>query len=306
MDGMDRLDTVAIFVAVAEHGNFATAARRLSIPPGAVSRAIAELEGRLRARLLNRTTRSVALTEAGAHYLELARGLLAAAAEFDGAAPQDMEPSGTLRVTAPVNFGQQHLMPLLCRFLDKHPLIDAHVMLNDTVIPMIEQGLDVAIRIGTLRDSSLRATRVGTVRQGSYASPAFLARHGVPSAPAELIRYSTISSGTFNQVWERWRIEGADGPSNVAVKPRLVINSTLAAAETAAAGLGIASLLCYQAAKYVAGGQLIEILPEYSVREIPIHIVQPPGRFTPSKVRAFVEEIGAGLRRKFDRPGDYV
>jgi len=296
---MDRLDTVAIFVAIAEQGNFAAAARSLSMPPGAVSRAIAQLEARLRTRLLNRTTRSVALTEAGIHYLELARALLAAEAEFEGATPHDDEPSGTLRITAPVNFGQQHLMPLLREFLEKYARIEAHVTLHDQVLPMIDQGLDVAIRIGVLRDSSLRATRVGTIRQGVYASPAYIARHGVPSSPTELIQHRTISSGTYNPVWERWRIEGADGASNVAVKPRLVVNSTEAAAETAAAGLGIASLLSYQAAKHLATGQLVEILSEYSVREVPIHIVHPAGRFTPSKVRTFVDEIGAGLRRKF-------
>jgi len=296
---MDRLDTVAIFVAVAEHGNFAIAARRLSIPPGAVSRAIAQLEARLRVRLFNRTTRSVALTEAGARHLDLARSLLAAEAEFDEAARQEREPSGTLRITAPVNFGQHYLMPLLHEFLEKYPQIEAHVTLHDQVLPLIEEGLDAAIRVGALRDSSLRATRVGTIKQGVYASPAYIARHGAPASPFELIDHHTISSGTYNHVWERWRIEQGGGLSNVAVKPRLIVNSTEAAAETAASGLGIASLLSYQAARHVIAGRLIEILPQYSVRDIPVHIIQPSGRFTPAKVRAFVDEVGAGLRRQF-------
>jgi len=296
---MDRLDTVAIFVAVAEHGNFAAAARRLSIPPGAVSRAIAQLEARLCVCLFNRTTRSVALTEAGARHLDLARSLLAAEAEFDEAAMQEREPRGTLRVTAPVNFGQHYLMPLLHEFLEKYPLIEAHVTLHDQMLPLIEEGLDAAIRVGALRDSSLRATRVGTIKQGVYASPTYIARHGAPATPSELIDHHTISSGTYNHVWERWRIEQDGGLSNVAVKPRLIVNSTEAAAETAASGLGIASLLSYQAAKHVIAGRLIEILPQYSVREIPVHIIQPAGRFTPAKVRAFVDEVGAGLRRQF-------
>ena len=296
---MDRLDAVAIFVAVAEHGNFATAARRMSVPPGAVSRAIAQLEARLRTRLLNRTTRSVALTEAGTHYLELARALLSAESDFEGAAQHEREPSGTLRVTAPVNFGKHHLMPLLQEFLCKYPLIEAHVMLHDEVLPLIDQGLDAAIRIGALRDSSLRATRVGTVKQSLYASPDYIERHGAPSAPTELIDHHTISSGTYNTMWERWRVEGPDGLSSTAVKPRLIVNSTEVAAEMAASGLGIASLLSYQAMKHVAAGRLVEILPDYSVREIPIHIIQPAGRFTPAKVRTFVDEIGAGLRRRF-------
>lgn len=296
---MDRLDTVAIFVAVAEHGNFATAARRLSVPPGAVSRAIAQLESRLRIRLLNRTTRSVALTEAGILYLERARALLAAEADFEGAMPSDLVPGGILRITAPVNFGRQYVMPLLHEFLERYPLVDAHLLLLDHFVSMIDEGLDVAVRIGTLRDSSLRATRVGAVRQGVYASPTYIARHGVPSSPAELIRHHTISSGTHNQVLERWRVEGMSGALNVPVKPRLVVNTTEAAADAAAAGLGIVSLLSYQAAKHVVAGRLVEILSEYAVPEIPIHIVQPAGRFTPSKVRTFIDEIGAGLRRQF-------
>ena len=296
---MDRLDTVAIFVAVAEHGNFAAAARRLSVPPAAVSRAIAQLEARLRVRLFNRTTRSVALTEAGTRYLGLARTLLAAEAEFDGAALHECEPSGMLRLTAPVNFGQHHLMPLLHEFLEKYPLIEAHVTLQDQVLPLIEEGLDAGIRIGALRDSSLRATRVGTIKQGVYASPAYIARYGTPNTPSELIDHRTISSGTYNHVWERWRVEGGSGVSNVTVKPRLIVNSTEAAAETAASGLGIASLLSYQAARHVSAGRLVEILPQYSVRGIPVHIIQPAGRFTPAKVRTFVDEVGAGLRRQF-------
>ena len=296
---MDRLDAVAIFVAVAEHGNFASAARRLAVPPGVVSRAIAQLEARLGLRLINRTTRSVALTEAGMRYIELAQTLLTAEAEFEGAAQLDREPSGVLRVTAPVYFGQHYLMPLLHEFLEKYPQIEAHVMLHDQVLSLIDQGFDAAIRIGTLRDSSLRATRVGAVKQGVYASPIYIARHGVPASPSELINHRTISCGTHNHVWERWRIEGGDGTSNVTVKPRLIVSSTEAAAETAAVGLGIASLLSYQVAKHVGAGRLVEILPEHCVRDIPIHIIQPAGRFTPAKVRTFVDEIGSGLRRQF-------
>src|SRR3984957_4659098 len=156
---MDRLDTVAIFVAVAEHPNFAAVARRLSLPPGAVSRAIATLEARLRTRLLNRTTRSVSLTEAGMLYLERARALLAANAAFEGEMEHDPDPSGVLRITAPVNFGRQHVMPLLHQFLEKYALIDARVTLLDRIVSLVDEGLDVGVRIGQLPDSTLRATR---------------------------------------------------------------------------------------------------------------------------------------------------
>jgi DNA-binding transcriptional LysR family regulator len=296
---MDRLDTVAIFVAVAEHANFAAVARKLSLPPGAVSRAIVQLEARLRTRLLNRTTRSVALTEAGMLYLERARGLLAANVEFEDGTHHDLDPSGMLRITAPANFGRQHLMPLLHQFLEKHALIDARVVLLDRVVSLVDEGLDVGVRIGQLPDSTLRATRVGTLKQAIYASPFYIDRHGMPVALSELAKHRTIASGTHNQVSGRWRVGGKAGAAHVTLKPRLVVSTTEAAADIAAAGFGLVSLLSYQAAQHVAAGRLVEVLSKYSVSEIPINIIQPAGRFTPAKVRAFIEEIGLGLRRQF-------
>lgn len=297
---MDRLDAVTVFVAVAEQESFAAAARKLSRTPAAVTRAVAELEDSLSTRLLNRTTRSVALTEAGQLYLERARKLLAAHAEFEGAVSDDPEPSGLLHVTASVNFGRHHLMPLLCEFLEKYPRVDARVLLLDRVVSMVDEGLDVGVRLGRLPDSSLRATRAGTVKMAVYGSPAYIARHGVPATPAELIKHRTISSGgIIHPTPDRLSFAGPNGASHVAVKPRLIVNSTEAAADAAAAGLGLAALLSYQAAQHVAAGRLVELLSEYSVEQIPIHIVQPAGRFTPTKVRSFIDEIGAGLRRKF-------
>jgi DNA-binding transcriptional LysR family regulator len=296
---MDRLDAVTVFVAVAEQESFAAAARKLSRTPAAVTRAIAELEASLSTRLLNRTTRSVALTEAGQLYLERARKLLAAHAEFEGAAPDDHEPSGVLHVTAPVNFGRQHVMPLLHDFLERHPRVDARVLLLDRVVSMVEEGLDVGVRLGRLPDSSLRATRAGTVKRAIYASPSYTARHGLPASPSELIQHHTISAGAINPHQDRWTLEGPSGTLHVAVKPRLVVNTTEAAADAAAAGLGLAFLVSYQAAQHVAAGRLVEVLSDYSVEQIPIQIIQPAGRFTPAKVRAFIDEIGAGLRRQF-------
>ena len=296
---MDRLDAVTVFVAVAEQESFAAAARKLARTPAAVTRAVAELEESLSTRLLNRTTRSVALTEAGQLYLERGRKLLAAHAEFEGAAPDDGEPSGLLHVTAPANFGRQHLMPLLYTFLEKYPRVDARVLLLDRVVSLVEEGLDVGVRLGKLPDSSLRATRAGTVKMAVYASPSYIARHGVPATPAELAQHRTIASGNINPTPDRWSFGNADETSHVIVKPRLIVNSTEAAADAAAAGLGIASLVSYQAAQHIAAGRLVEVLSDYNGAQIPIHIVQPSGRFTPAKVRAFIDEIGTGLRRKF-------
>jgi DNA-binding transcriptional LysR family regulator len=296
---MDRLDAVTVFVAVAEQESFAAAARKLARTPAAVTRAVAELEANLSTRLLNRTTRSVALTEAGQLYLDRARKLLAAHAEFEGAAPDDHEPSGTLHITAPVNFGRQHMMPLLCDFLERYPRVDARVLLVDRVVSMVEEGLDVGVRLGRLPDSSLRVTRAGTVKMAVYASPAYIARHGAPALPSELIQHRTISAGNINPNPDRWSFEGKGGALHVAIKPRLIVNTTEAAADAAASGLGLAFLVSYQAAQHVATGRLVEVLSEYSVEELPIQIIQPAGRFTPAKVRAFIDEIGAGLRRQF-------
>jgi DNA-binding transcriptional LysR family regulator len=296
---MDRIDAVTVFVAVAEQESFAQAARKLARTPAAVTRAIAELEASLSTRLLNRTTRSVALTEAGQRYLERARKLLAAHAEFEGAVPDEHDPSGALHVTAPVNFGRQHVMPLLCEFLERHPRVDARVLLLDRVVSMVEEGLDVGVRLGHLPDSSLRATRAGTVKRAVYASPSYIARYGVPTSPSELIGHRTISAGTINSNPDRWSFRGAGGVSHAAVRPRLVVNTTEAAADAAAAGLGLAFLVSYQVAQHVAAGRLVEVLSDYSIEQIPIQIIQPAGRFTPAKVRAFIDEIGAGLRRQF-------
>ena len=295
---MDRIDALTIFVAVAELQSFAAAARKLRRTPAAVTRAVNDLEGSLSIRLLNRTTRSVALTEAGLLYLERGRALLAANAEFEAAAPVDHEPSGVLTITAPVNFGGQHLMPLVWAFLEKHPQIEARVWLLDRVVSMVDEGIDVALRYGSLPDASLRATKVFEVKLTVYASPSYIARHGVPATPADLSGHSTISTWSLNPIPERWSFGGTKGPFQAVVRPRLVVNTTEAAADAAAAGLGLAYLISYQAARHLAAGRLVEVLAEYSLDRIPFHIVQPAGRFTPPKVRVFIDEVGSGLRKK--------
>ena len=298
---MDRLDAVTAFVMVADEESFAAAARKLERTPAAVTRAVADLEKSLRKRLFNRTTRSVGLTEAGHLYLERARALLAANSEFEGASPDDPEPSGVLTITAPANFGRQHLMPLVWAFMEKYPRIDARVLLLDRVVSLIEEGIDLALRYGKLPDSSLRATRVFTAKTTIYASPGYIARHGAPKTPSDLINHRLISTWSLNPLPERWTLGGgpAGEPIQVSIKPRMVINTTEAAADAAAAGLGLANLVSYQAAHHVASGQLVELLPDFAVADIPVHIVQPSGRFTPPKVRVFIDEVGNGLRKKF-------
>jgi DNA-binding transcriptional LysR family regulator len=181
----DRLDALTIFVAVAEQQSFAEAARQLSRSPASVTRAVSALEERLQTRLLNRTTRSVALTDAGQRYLESCRRLLSAYDELEAKnTGERAEPRGWINVTAPVMFGRLHVLPIVRSFLDDHPRVDVRLLLLDRVVSLVDEGLDLGIRIGELPDSSLRAIRVGQIRRIVCASPEYIARHGVPGNAA--------------------------------------------------------------------------------------------------------------------------
>jgi DNA-binding transcriptional LysR family regulator len=296
----DRLDSIAIFVAVAEQASFAEAARRLNRTPAAVTRAVAALEEQLRTRLLNRTTRSVSLTDEGARYLEAGRRVLAAYGELERleGAPQ-AEPHGTLHVTAPTMFGRLHVLPSIVSFLGRFPLIDVQTLLLDRVVSLVDEGLDVGIRLGALPDSSLRAVRAGEVVRGVYASPDYLARRGTPQTPQDLMAHATISSVAVTPAPDRWSFDGPSGAGGVAVRPRLVVNSNEAAAAAAAAGLGLTYIVSYQAAAHVTGGTLQRVLADYSPPPIPIHVVHVPGRFLPRKVRLFIDHVTADLRAAF-------
>jgi DNA-binding transcriptional LysR family regulator len=272
----DRLDSIAIFVAVAELESFAEAARRLNRTPAAVTRAVAALEEQLRTRLLNRTTRSVALTEAGARYLDAGRRLLGAyedlrVVEMDSKAA----PHGKLNVTAPAMFGRLHVLPALAGLLDRFPGLEASALLVDRVVSLIDEGLDVGVRLGKLPDSSLRGIGVGHVYLAVYASPDYLAARGVPETPRDLGDHATISSLAITPIPDRWSFEGAGGFGGVAVKPRLVVNTTDGAAEAAASGLGLTYLASYQAEAHVRTGRLKRVLAEFQPPSIPIHIVHP-------------------------------
>lgn len=298
----DRLDTIAVFVAVAEQQSFAQAARRLGRTPAAVTRAVASLEEQLRTRLLNRTTRSVALTDDGARYLDACRRMLAAYEELRGLEiGSQAPPHGTLHLTAPVMFGRLHVLPAVTGFLDCFPLVDVKATLLDRVVSMIDEGVDVAVRLGELPDSSLRAVSVGHVHMAVYGSPDYLLRRGTPEKPHELKEHTTISCTGMTPVPDHWSFEGAGGVDGVPVKPRLVTNSVDAAVDAAVAGLGLTYLVSYQVEAHVKAGRLREILTGYIPPVIPIQIVHPAGRFVPTKVRLFIEHAAKELRRKFAR-----
>lgn len=295
---MDRLDAVAAFVAVADTGAFVTAARRLGRSPTAVTRAIAGLEARLGARLFHRTTRAVGLTAAGHRHLELARQLLQALAAMEStAAAARSTPAGRLTVGASVVFGRLHVQPLVTEFLRRHPAVDVRLTLSDHVVSVVGESIDVAIRLGTLRDSRLKAIRVGTVRRGVYGSPSYLAAHGAPVQPGDLIRHSCIAFTGQTPNPTRWTFGSRGARFAVPVHPRLTVDLADPAIDAAVGGFGLTCVLSYMVDHLVAAGSLRAVLVEFEPPSVPVHVVHAAGRGAASLTRRFVEHAVAGLRR---------
>jgi DNA-binding transcriptional LysR family regulator len=295
---MDRTDAIAVFIAVADHGSFAAAARRLGRSPASVTRAVADLESRLGVRLLTRTTRAVSTTEAGQRFLGGAKRVLADLDEIErAAAGQGTAPRGELRLTAPILFGRLHVLPIVTEFLDRFPEVQAALALVDRPVDLVEEGLDVAVRIGALGESSAVATRVGALRRIVVASPDYLARRGTPQRPADLTDHDVVAFSGIAGV-EHWVFREAAGDVNVAIRPRLVVSTAEAAIDAARAGFGLTRVLSYQAAEDVARGSLLRVLPGYEGDEVPIHLVYPGGRHPPPKLRAFLDFTTPRLRRR--------
>ena len=286
---------MAVFAEVAERGSFAAAARHLSRSPAAVTRAVAELETRLGVRLLNRTTRAVSVTQAGQRFLSGARRVLADLAEIEqAAAGQGLAPRGELRVTAPIVFGQRHVLPLVTEFLAQYPEVGVRLSLLDRPVDLVEEGFDVAIRIGALADSSAIATRVGMLRRVVVAAPSYLDRRGRPAAPGDLAAHDVIAFIGIEGA-ERWRFRGGVDAS---IKPRLIVNTAEAAIAAARSGFGITRVLSYQAAGALANKVLIRLLREYEGADAPVHVVYPDGRHPPPKLRAFLDALVPRLRQR--------
>lgn len=294
---MDRLDAIALFTAVAECGGFVAAARKLGRSPAAVSRAIMALEEQLGQRLFNRTTRALSLTEAGEKLLERGRRLLADYDDIADALQGGDAPRGVLTLTAPVMFGRLHIMPIVRDFLRDFPGIDVNLLLFDRVVPLVDEGVDLGLRIGRLPDSSLIASRVGAVRRVLVAAPDYLARAGLPRNPDELADHAFISTYGIAASPSHWSL-GAEEERMVRFRPRLTVNSVDAALDAAVSGLGIVRLFSYQVEDNVARGRLVRILPDFEPPASPIHLVRPPGR-APRKVTLFIERAAATLRAKF-------
>lgn len=294
---MDRFHEMQVFLAVAEERSFGRAARRIALSAPSVTRAIAALEKRLGAKLLHRTTRGVRPTEAGERFLVDARRILADLEQSEGAASAGRsDVRGTLAITAPVLFGDLVVTPILIDFLAREPGVAIRAVFEDRIVSLVEEGIDVAIRIGPLPDSGLTAKSVGSVRRVVCASPAFLAAHGRPEHPRALTGLPIIVSAASVLVTE-WRFDADDRELIVRPAPRLSVSSNRAAIEAARLGAGLTRVLSYQADPFVAAGELEYVLEDYETDPIPVHVVHSAGRNAPVKVRAFVDYCVATLRR---------
>lgn len=293
---MDQFHLMQVFVAVGEEESFAAAARRIDLSPAAVTRAITALEERLGVKLLLRTTRSVRLTEAGRRYLDDTRNILASIAEAnEAAAGVNSAPKGNLSVTASVLFGKRFVMPCIVQFLNQYPEVEVSAMFLDRVVNLVDEGIDVAVRIGHLPDSSLKALRVGQVRRVLVASPEYLARQGVPQHPGDLLRHTIIAASNISPRVE-WKFGAVEDPTMVRMKPRLTVTSNDAAIEAVKEGLGIARLLSYQIGDELAAGSVKIILPEYEEAPWPVHVLHRESKYGSSKVRNFIDMLVAQLR----------
>ena len=293
---MDRFDAMRVFVTVADLHGFAPAARKLQLSPSAVTRVIAGLEEHLGARLLQRTTRQVRLTDVGARYLERARRILADVEEADGAAREERSrPRGRLVISAPVGFGRLHVGPVMTDYLKRYPEVAAELRLSDNLVNLVEDAVDAAVRIGHLADSSLVARQVGEMRRISVAAPGYLKRHGEPRTPQALAEHQTIQFG-LSASWH-FAQDGRD--VDVTPTPRFTSNSADAALQYAEAGGGITRVLAYQAAEGLRRGRLKILLSKYEQPALPIHIVYPTSRLLSAKVRAFIDLVVETTQWKF-------
>jgi DNA-binding transcriptional LysR family regulator len=288
---MDRLDGMNLFVSVADLRGFAPAARRHDLSPSVVTRAIAALEERLGTRLLQRTTRSVALTDAGARYLERARRILADVVEAETAAQADRAvPTGRFVLAAPTVFGRAHVGPVMSRFLARHPALVGELLLSDRVANLVDEGLDAAVRIGVLEDSSLVARQVGTTRRVIVGAPSYLARRPKLRTPEDLAAHDVVQL-TSIQPTPEWRFAQGGREKRIGFSPRFVTNSVDAAIAHARVGAGLVLALGYQVASAVRQKKLRVVLADHEPPPVPIQIVYPSSRLLSAKVRAFVDLV---------------
>ncbi len=297
---MDRIDAMNVFVAVADQQGFAPAARKLGLSTSAVTRMVAALEDKVGARLLQRTTRSVTLTDVGTRYLERARRILADIEEAEASTRAERtQPSGRLVISAPLVFGRLHVRPLVTAYLERYPDVSAELRLSDRMINLVEDGIDIAVRVGELADSTLVARHIGDMRRLTVASPDYLKRRGMPQTPLDLAGHDLIQFTSTSSLSD-WRFVDNGREVRVPRTSRFATNSADAAIQHAEQGGGVALVLAYQAADAIAHGRLQILLTGYEPPPSPIHLVYPTSRLLSAKVRAFVDTVVELAQWRFD------
>jgi DNA-binding transcriptional LysR family regulator len=289
---MDQLTSWRVFLTVANRRSFVQAARVHRRSPQAITRAVAQLEEHLGTRLLHRTTRSVSLTDDGARYVERIATLLADFDALEASLTTASEPSGTVVVAAPVVFGELHVAPVVHEFLREHLGVSVRLDLFDRVVSMADEGVDVAIRIGSLPDSALRARQLGEVRRVTCAAPAYLKRAGIPRTPSALSRHECITFSGTAPAADVWSF----AQRSVRVRPRLSVNSARAAIDAALAGMGITRVLSYQVAAQLRTGRLRAVLARFDREAAPVQLLQLP-RPPTRAAAAFADFASERLRR---------
>jgi len=295
---MDRLEAMSIFIATVDAGSLAGAARKLGLSPASVTRAVTQLEIMAGERLLERTTRRFAVTEAGERHLSTYRLMLEGLAYLD-ARPQNMDIGGSVVITAPELFGRAKVMPVIEGFLATHPRMQFRVLLLNRLVDLVSEGVDIAIRIADLPDSSMRAIRIGEVRRLTCAAPSYLAERAMPSHPSDLADHWCIglNEAGAQELWPYRESATAGRVRSLRVTCRLAMNSAAAAIDAAERGMGIVRPLSYQVERQIADGTLVAILPEYEPDPIPVHLIFQPRRFEGGALRAFIDFAVPILRK---------
>ncbi|RAZ73697.1 LysR family transcriptional regulator [Mesorhizobium atlanticum] len=298
---MDRLDAMSLFVATVEAGSLSAAARRVGVPLATVSRKLSDLEKHLKTRLLNRSTRRLTLTDAGQSYLIACRRILDEVNEAERtAAGEYSSPTGELVITAPVVFGRLHVLPVITDFLALYPQVDVRLTLSDRITQLVEEHIDLALRIGELPDSAMVAIRVGSIRRIVCASPAYLAMHGTPTRPPELAGHNCV---TFEGLAApaTWSFGAGKAETTVPVRSRLQVNTAEAAIDAAIAGLGLTRVLSYQADAAARAGALRVVLEPFEPPPWPVSLVHAGRGRLPVKLRAFLDFAAPRLTERLAR-----
>ena len=286
---MEDFSAIPVFVNVVEQGGFSAAARQMGLTKSAVSKRINQLESRLGVQLLHRTTRRISLTEAGEAYYQYASQSLTAAQEAEDAVTQMQgQPLGLLRINAPMSFGRMHMAPLVAEFLQRYPGLRLDLVMDDRRVDLIEGGFDLAVRAGTLTDSSLIARKLAPCANLIAASPTYINQFGAPRSPAGLKEHNCLSYAYFSGQQE-WTFISPAGPEKIQVDGRFQANNGEALREAALGGLGIARFPSFMIAEEIASGALIRLLPDYDMPEQAFYLVYPERRHLPAKVRVFVD-----------------